>query len=316
MRTLVRRAGICAWLLAGIVAGTPAHVPAQGAPAAAFPDTVVFRFAPPESLDYTETRVITREKIFGDERRQADRLEVTMDVSLRATEDGYTMTQTPASMVSTRDGRPFLEPMQALFQDVVLTWFLAEDGSVDALEGMEGMADRARRLLPPEVARALEPVLDEESLRAKEIAEWDGRVTDFVGALVVVGDTLSFEQPFTLPNGQTLTYLTRLIVTGWRDTPIGPRLQLDTVYDSDARSFDTFVSGMADRVLTAAGADSLLTEVTGSRISGTSRRLVDPATLLTQEEVATRRMSFTMSMPGKPDLPVTMIEERRATFRY
>lgn len=280
------------------------------------PDTILFEFAPPDSLDFRQTLVMTREKRTTDGWRQVDHSTITTDVSLRAGDDGYTLVHTPGTMTATRDGKPVLDPIMALFQDLVVTYFVDAEGNLQDVQGLDGLVERAGRLLPPDVARALEPALNEETLLEKERSEWNGRIADFVGALVVVGDSVASELPYALPNGQTLTYFTRLHVTGWRDTPIGPRLQLDTIYDSDARSLDTFLSGLGDRVMTAVGADSLVLEFAGSRVSGASRRLIDPATMLIHSEVATRTMSFTATLPGKGVVPLIVREERRYSYDY
>jgi hypothetical protein len=284
---LIRYVGVLGLILVAATFGAQATGP-TGA------ETISFRFAPPDGTHFVQSMVTTREKSFEGIGRQVDRLESETEISLRRSGEGYVMTAKPISLKMTTDGRPAPDPVSEMLRGVVLTYRIDRDGQIQGIDGYGGLVERARQSFPPQVAEALAPLLSEQALVARETAEWNGRIGDFAGNDFAIGDSVDAEVPFTLPNGDALVYLMRISFPRLEDCAAGSCVRVEQRYDSD----------------------SLAATASGSRISGSASRLIDPRTMLIYGEVVTRTISMTMDVPGQGPVPTTLKEERSYSFAY
>lgn len=297
------------------------------------PKTVTFTFAPPDGIEYVQTLVTTRERIFDGTERQIDRSESEVAIVIDRVEDGYRMTAKPTGHKMVRDGKPVTDPISQMLQRAVATYRIDEEGQVRSIEGFGGLLDGIKDSLPPDVLEALAPMINEDALVAREVAEWNGRIGDFAGAEVTIGETIEGETPFTLPNGESMTYLSTTTFPGFRDCPAGSCVVIEIEYDSNAEALEALTVETVTDVVDAVGGidggesdDPTSTdgnstepasgEAPASSIQGTVRRLIDPETMLIYEETVTRTIRMTMDIPGAGATPVVMNEDRIYRFRY
>jgi hypothetical protein len=306
---LIRYVGVLGLILVAATFGAQATGP-TGA------ETISFRFAPPDGTHFVQSMVTTREKSFEGIGRQVDRLESETEISLRRSGEGYVMTAKPISLKMTTDGRPAPDPVSEMLRGVVLTYRIDRDGQIQGIDGYGGLVERARQSFPPQVAEALAPLLSEQALVARETAEWNGRIGDFAGNDFAIGDSVDAEVPFTLPNGDALVYLMRISFPRLEDCAAGSCVRVEQRYDSEADAVGKAVSETAADLASKTGADSLAATASGSRISGSASRLIDPRTMLIYGEVVTRTISMTMDVPGQGPVPTTLKEERSYSFAY
>lgn len=276
-------------------------------------DPITLRFAPPDSLTFVETLVTAREKTYEGLGKQVDSSVARTSVHVERRGAGYVVTATPLSLTGTRNGRPVADPVNDLLAGIVVTYFVGADGQIDSITGYGDLADRIARMLPPAAAAA--PVLSKRSLTQRDVAEWNGRIGDFAGATVTVGQRVDTTSPYTLPSGEAITYAMHVRFSGWESCASADScLRIDTEFDSDAAALGGVVSGRVSGAL-GTGRDSLTVRPT-SRLYGWSHRLVDPRTLLIHGEVTSRTIVMTVHVPDHGDVPVTLKEERRYTYAY
>lgn len=283
--------------------------------------TFTFRFAPPDGVRYVQKLVTTRERVLGEHGQQVDRAESETAVTMTRVEDGYVMTATPTSMKMSRDGQPIQDPISELLAGMVITYRIGQDGQVQNIGGYDQLLEKIEATFPPEVATALAPVLSEETLVARETAEWNGRIGDFAGQSFAVGDVLEAEVPFTLPNGESVVYSTRTIFSGIEPcaSQSGTCVRVDLAYDSDAGALAGMASDVASDVASAAGLEAERQPAAsepGARVSGTGSRLIDPQTMLIYDETLERTIRMNIDLPGQGEVPTTLTETRQYAFEY
>ncbi len=278
------------------------------------PQTFRFRFLPPDGTEFVQKVVTKRDKIFEGLGRQTERSASKTAISIRRSEAGYVMTAKPVSLKLKRNGKPVKDPLTKLLQNTVVTYRISEGGQIQSVEGYGELADQALRSLPPESARAVAQALNEDALVARETAEWNGRIGDFAGGEFTTGQSIDAEVPFTLPNGEALTYFTTISFPGFEDCEAGSCVQVEQRYDSDAAAFGRLAGEIAKGVAGEVGGEA--PSVSDSRISGSASRLIDPATMLIYAETLERTIRMTVDIPGRGLVPATLKEERRYSFDY
>ncbi len=277
---------------------------------------ITFRFAPPEGTVVTQKTVITRERIVEGGARQTTRSESEQTVSYRKVEDAYVLTFKPLSMKTQRDGKEIADPISGLLKDVTVTYRVSADGQIQGIEGYAGLLERTESRLPPEVVAALRPYLNEQALINKDIAEWNGRIGDFVGGTVEIGQKVEAESAFPFPNGEQIVFRTQTSFPALRPCAAGTCILVRTIYDSDSEGFDSIASELASGVSQASGSALAGMTASDSRISGSASRLIDPQTMLIYEEKMSRTLSFTVEMPGQDPARMTTKEVRTYSFEY
>jgi len=285
---------------------------------------VTFTFAPPDGLSYMVTVVNVRERTAVGTEPQTDRTESKTLHQVRKSDDGWIIVGRPESMTMSRGGQPVRDPVSDLLQEVVVTYEVGADGSLRSIEGFGGLIDKLRGQLPDTVLAQLEPMLGEQALVARETAEWNGRIGEFVGTTWTIGETVESRTKFDLPTGETLEYDVETVVSGREACPAGSCVRVETRFDTDATAMAELaaesVSKVADAVREASGqpAEDAETKVTpgASQMKGTSSRLIDPGTMLIYAEAVTRRLRLTLSTGDGQITTITIDEERDYSFDY
>lgn len=279
------------------------------------PDMISFRYAPPDGT-FIETITMRREKIFEGMSSQVDRRESKANITIRHSDDGYLVTAKPLSMEMTRDGKAVRDPLSELLKDVVVTYRIGRDGHIEEIDGYGDLLEKVRESFPKPVAESLAPILNEQALTSREIAEWNGRIGDFAGSEFQVGESISAEVPFTLPNGVSIVYFMETSFPGWEPCPAGSCARVVVQYDSDATALQQKLMGTLAKLTAGAESKPAPPSVSGARIEGSGSRLIDPSTMLIYEESVSRTMRVTMEVPGRGPVPVTVKEERTYSFSY
>ncbi len=176
-----------------------------------------------------------------------------------------------------RDGKEVDNPIARLLSSAVTTYKLDPDGNILDLVGYEAFIDGISRQVPTEIFEQLSPLLSIEALKAREIAEWNGRVGDYVGAEVRIGDNFVADVPYQIPGGSTINYTLHTTIAGF--IPCGEKkcVRIEQAYDSQADN----VAKMAGEVVSKL-AQSVSPETQKSRpensvatIKGNVKRTID-----------------------------------------
>lgn len=277
-------------------------------------EKVQFTFAPPAGTAYVQAVESTRRKHFDGLGSQTDQMKSETEIAIEPTESGYEVVSKTLSVRTTRDGAPVEDPVASLMKEAVVRTFVDGSGVIQRIEGFGGLAEKVAERVPAEVAQALSAALSEDALVARETAEWSGRITDFAGAEVEVGEVFEVEVPFTLPNGSEIVYDLRTWVSGYEPCEAGRCVRIELRYDSDASNLEDYLesSGKALSGLV----DGLSFSASGPRIVGGASRLMDPSTMLIYHETVSRSMTMEVEIPGYGKVPSRLDEEREHSFAY
>lgn len=293
-------------------------------PALATAEPVRFEFNPPTPLTFRETVVTTRSDSAGFGRQEKITIGTTNEIHLVGTDDGYTMTIRPEAPVEIRGGQEApiqSNPLTAAVENAVLTYTLDADGRLltvtgyeevlarvgeitDAME--EQLSDRQRRRFA-ETASAVRNMLTPEVLLNRMRVEWSGRIADFAGAELEVGETITSESDFPLPYGGTIRYFNAVRLEEL--VPCGEKQCAKIVYsyDTDADALSDFVG----RTLEGTGGPA----PSDARVSGGGSRVIDPDTLLIHSE--TQRRTIVMQVTSRQrDRTFTIRREETREYTY
>jgi hypothetical protein len=269
-------------------------------------EKVTFTFAPPDGLHYVQTVDTLRELATRDGKQQADRSESKAKVSIRKTPQGFVVTTVPISMTMSRDGEAVQDPSLEILDDTVVKLLVSPQGKLIRVEGYEEVARRVREAYPPEIATAVGRLLTPETLAARARAEWEGRISDFVGRTVAIGDSWDSAASFTFPSGQRLEYFMRTTLSGRAPCPSNTCVEIRFRYDSDPKATGELSARVPDG--TDGGSEEVRAKL--ASLTGAGIRVVDPATMIVYTERITRTMKLTMETK-EGALPVVTREEQR-----
>jgi hypothetical protein len=306
MNEALRAAALAALLLAA-VAGTAIGAEKDGKTATGGKgEKITFRFAPPDGMHYLQTVDTLRELATRDGQKQADRSETKAKVSIKKTSQGYVLTTVPTSMTMSRDGKTVKDPSLEILDDTVVKLFVSPQGRLVRVEGYEDVARRVRESYPPEVAVAVGRLLTPDTLAARARAEWEGRISDFVGRTVAIGESWDSAATFTFPSGQRLEYFMRTTLSGRAPCPSNSCVEVRFRYDSDPKA----LGELSARVPDGEGGRGEEVRAKLASLTGAGVRVIDPSTMTVYSERIGRTMKLTMETK-EGALPVVTREEQR-----
>jgi len=276
---------------------------------------VTFTFHPPDSITYLQTVTTTKNTEMGQMGKRDEVMEAEVRVTIMQTGDGYRLIFTPLSMSATRNGQKIDDPMLALFQNIVVEYQLDKDGKLLGISGYEKLMDVMQQLVPAEMIEKLSSVLNEETLKNRDAAEWDGQIGKFIGQTISLGDSWASVDSFPLPSGESITFysVTRFpeqVKCGEHDC-----VKISFDYNSDISTLSAIVNQTVQKLM-GQPADSLPATPSTGNIVGSGERIIDPATMLIQSEYVERTLTTKMTIPGQGDIDLTQTERREYKFDY
>jgi hypothetical protein len=276
----------------------------------------MFRFNPPGGIAFVQTNKTTKVKEMGSSGKQTDEIESKTKIVMKRTPRGYSAIFTPISATMVRDGKKVDNPILAVLQKIIVTYEVDADGQLKTISGFDKLEKQIKEIFPPEEAASLASVISEQAMINKEKAEWNGRIGNFVGRTIKLGDVWTSTDDFALPTGGAVTFYSATkfanrVKCGARDC-----LHIQFSYNSDANALKDFVGKMISDFSKAAGDSQIKTGISGVEIVGGGERLIDPNTMLIYSETVTRTMKIPMEVPGQGRVITTMKEKREYTFDY
>ena len=277
---------------------------------------MTFNFNPPDGLVYYQTQITRKTTIMGASEKRTDITESKSKIEVKKTSTGYLITVTPSSAKMTRNGVEVNNPILLLLQNLSIVYEVDEQGQLVSIKGFEKLREMMKASFPPQVVEQLSSLLNEEALVNKETSEWNGRIGDFAGAQISVGDVFTGVSEFPLPGDESVTYYT---VTKFEEiVPCGNRncIKISFYYNSNPETLEEYVGDAIEDIARSAGKADGNFSLSKVEITGEGERLMDPATMLIYSELIKRNVRMEMEVPGQGKVPVTQIEERQYIFEY
>ena len=201
-------------------------------------ERVEFRLAPADGTRFLQTLVTQRNRSLEGIGKEEARAIGQTHYSIAEGDDGFTYSGRLVSSETTRDGKTFDDPYGLVLTDVTVKLDVSPDGIVRRVHGYDGIRDRVKTLFSDEIATRLEPFVGSGVLAERAIADWRGRIGDYVGLTVSIGDTRTERQRYEIPGGGTIDYRVETRFAGWSPCDVGRCLRIEMRYDSrnDARA--------------------------------------------------------------------------------
>lgn len=292
-------------------------------PTLAAAESVKFTFNPPTPLTFRETVLNTRSDEGPGGQGREITISTTSEIELVRKGDGYKMTIRPEPPMEIRGGQQApmqSNPLMQAIENAVFTYTLDADGRMLSVTGYEEVLARVRQItdalqqqLPDaqrerftQATEAVRQMLTPEALLNRMRAEWGGRVADFAGAELEIGETLISESDFPLPYGGTVRYFNAVKLEEMVPCDSGQCARIAYRYNTDPSALEEFVG----RTLEGMGGPA----PTEARIWGGGSRLIDPETLLIQSE--TQRRTIVMSMQSRNGRTFTVEREETREYSY
>jgi hypothetical protein len=285
--------------LLGLALAAPAALPAADPPAATFS----FHFAPPDGTRVQQTVHTVVEKTVTGQPSHRDETEATVHGVYRHVDGGYRYTTTTEGFVFRHDGKSVTNPIAELVVKAPLSYLLGLDGQASAIDGLSGLGEKLKTSFPPEVALPVLPALpflEENALVAHEKEDWNSRYAHIANATFRIGDSFDGRGSYPLPDGSQLEYTIHTRFVGWESCPAGSCVRVEIRYDSRS-------DGQPTAPDTATGT---------KRLTGQTRRLIDPDTMRIYAEHFERTVTTLVTLKSQGPVPATRHEERSYDYRY
>ena len=285
----------------------------------AFAKNIIFSFDPKDGTTFTQKLSTTREKQLGPAGTQIDESLSMTKIICKKTKEGWDINAQPINAIMKRNGKEVNNPIVSLLSKVKITYKLDQEGVLKDIVGYEKVWEALSSQFPPEVAQKLAPMLNSETLKQREIAEWNGRIGDYLSKEISIGDVWEYEVPFTLPSGVDLNYKVKTHFKEQIQCGKSKCIFIEQIYDSAAEGMADL---MNDVVKTVSEGDEEKKKImpkvsqSGSSIKGKVTRVIDPTTMNIYKEEIERTMQMEMDVPGHGRIPTKMIEKRSYEYEY
>jgi hypothetical protein len=281
-------------------------------------DTIYFSFAPGENISFTQKLTTIKEKDMGDKGKQLDESVSTTKITIIKTKSGWDVLAEPRSISMKRNGEEINNPIVSFLSSAVITYKLDSDGNILDVDGYEPFIEGISKQVTPEVFKQLKPILNIEAMKSKEIAEWNGRIGDYVGAEAQIGDSFVADVPYQIPNGATINYSVQTKIAALVPCGDNKCVRIEQVYDSQADNLAKMTGEVVSNVTEAAVPEIIKpsSESNTAIIKGNVTRVIDPKTMLVYEEESKRTIAMEIDIPGAGLVPVKTSETRKYEFEY
>jgi hypothetical protein len=247
---------------------------------------------------------------------QTEVIDTRIEIHIKGTEAGYDFIMKPLYTKSTRDGQPVDNPVFGLLTKMRPVYHVDSAGQIVSIDGFNKLADLIAESVPPDMAPQMQAILSEETLVNGEITEWNGRIGDFVGAVVEAGDVFYSEAAVALPMGGSATYYSVIKIMETVQCGEKQCVRIGYSYNSDPEGLKQFMGDFFEEFAAAIDSSGVDVSVSGAEVTGEGERLVDPATMLIMSETVTRTIKMQVDVSGEEPVYGTVVEQREYKYEY
>jgi hypothetical protein len=277
---------------------------------------VTFRFDPPDRTSFVQTVRTDKTTTMGSLGTRTEVSESKTKIVIKKTPRGYTLVGTPLSGTLIRDGKKVEHPVLAMLSEVVVTYELDRQGQIQSIKGYDTLIEKMKATLPPAAVQSLSSVLSEEALVNKEKADWDGRISSFVGQKAEIGDAWTSTDRYPMPTGGAVEFFSATKLAGQARAGGKDCVRIQFSYNSDANALKKFIGKIGKDISGITKSAVMKPGAGAATIVGSGERLIDPATMLIYSGTLTRTIKMPMEVPGQGQVPTTLVEKKEYQFDY
>jgi hypothetical protein len=277
---------------------------------AACGQTIHFRYNPPDGMQSVEVSKRTRIMEMGDDKR----IEVTETKALTHVEKragGYIINSRFLSLSTERNGRPVANPMADAMRGLEVQFLTDSEGRLREIQGFDKLLDVIRSKFPPAVVKTMAPLFNPDVLINREKAQWEGRISQFVGKSAKIGDVWTGEEDVQLPTGGKANSHSAILFSDLVECRGKQCVRLKLYYNTNAAELGKAVGKIVeDTAKAVSGSSPVVRLSSGIQVEGEGERIVDPETMAIYSEKITRTIRMTADVPGQGRTPMTVRETR------
>ncbi len=279
---------------------------------------ITFTFKPTNNLTFTQKFTSIREKHLGSTGHKKEETKTTSKITYKQTSTGWDVIIRPQESIHIRNGEVVKNLIQDLISNLNITYKLDAQGKILDIIGYDELSKVFKERFPLQAASLFSNMVKVETLKEREISEWNRRIGNLIGKTVSIGETWNHDEPFKLPNDTVLTYQVKTLFAEMK--PCGPQnqnqcIQIIQEYTTDAAKVSGMLTDMMQKVT---GATTPKDEKKNSEpdknpssIQGKVMRLIDPQTMRIYDESSERTMRVEVDVPEQGRLPSVVVETQK-----
>ena len=271
-----RGAGSSAGLFCGLLAWAAGALVAE---------SVALRYAPADGSTFLVTERLERQTLVDDQQPVTDSQERQSRLRVHESATGYENQFTILSHSMSRNGHVVASPVFAAMRKLELVHTLDESGRLVRIEGYERLPSAMSSSLPDQLAKTLAPMVNADSLRLQDEAEYRRVYGEVTGAAFEIGKPIAGARMHPLPYaGQVPLHSVSVLE---RSDDGSGRLRLTSRCHSDPEALAGEFESISeeDLVANAAGLQAFLPESHASAsVQGSVVTLIDLDAILVAEQ--------------------------------
>lgn len=162
-------------------------------------EPVALRYAPADGSTFLVTERLERQTLVDDREPVTDARERVSRLRIRESGSGYENEITVLSQTIARNGHPVASPVFAAMSELALVQTLDGSGRLVRVDGYERLRTAMSSALPDQLARTLAPMVNADSLRLQDEAEYRRVYGEVTGSTFEIGKPVSRAGTLPLP---------------------------------------------------------------------------------------------------------------------
>lgn len=193
--------------------------------------TRIMSFNPPDSVSFVSDIVTSRARYVDTLPPIVDSTHITTNYLLTHAQNGFLVTGTQVATDYFRNGERVENDISRLSTNITVTTELNKNGAAIAVRGYDVLFSRIDSLPDKKTAEALRQVFKPSELAAKDVSEWNSRMSHVIDKALKLGITRHDTSSMSVGDGSTLRFFS---VTDFADTiRVDGRLSLRVRIASD-----------------------------------------------------------------------------------
>lgn len=248
-------------------------------------ESVELRYKPADGSVYLVTEGFERQTLIGDRETVTDSRERRYHLQVRESATGYANQITVLSQTLSRSGQVVASPVYAAMRNLELVQSLDRSGALVRIAGYERLPSALSSTLPDQLARSLVPMVNADSLRLRDEAEYRRVYGGLTGATFEIGKPVTKARLHPLPHaGQVPLHSVSVLK---RVSDGSGQLRLTSRCHSAPGELAKEFESISEENLLANASDLqafLPEDLASARVQGSVVTVIDAAALLVAEQ--------------------------------
>ena len=252
---------------------------------ALFAESVELRYKPADGAVYLVIEALERQTLIGDRDTVTDFRERRCRLQVRESATGYANQVTVLSQTLSRNGQVVASPVFAAMRNLELVQSLDRSGALVRIAGYERLPSALSSTLPDQLARTLAPMVNADSLRLRDEAEYRRVYGGLTGATFEIGKPVTMASLHPLPHAGQVPLHSVSVLERVNDGSGRFRLtsRCHSAPGELAQEFESISE--EDLLANAPELQAFLPEdMASARVQGSIVTMVDPAAVLVGEQ--------------------------------